>query len=739
MAQESPSASGSILIPFDVRPGFVGRREILERVPPLLNQAMEGKGQSLWIQGEAGVGKTDLLDQLQTYFHTQGLVPYRISGVPELYKWNLGPFLSLLETVCQFDQRDDHRALAAKMNVLRGYGLQKMDIRSLWQLLPWSQGYASKMKIRDETAIATLESAILKLLVGLAKKNPVAYIFDHPMYMDAMSKRVIARLPLNLSDQKAILIIGLRPGDLSVPEDSATNEITLRPMDPRALLATVANRLGSTRFSDGIKRRILAESGGNPQLALLLLDYLEEQGMLFERNGSWGLLEVANTMPWPSSSEDVNSTRFSSLSEPLQELVSWIALLGEEATPGALGVLYSRPEKFDEDLQFLKDMRWIRVMTEGKRKIVHLFYEIQREMIWKKAGTKALLNLHNRVVGFLSLQSSKPAYIAGVALLHHEVWVAVDSPSRIRKLESQGDRLADQLQFTVAAEFYEQAANCLTPFRKKSPDKIIYDYKVLYLMRKSARCRRVMGQHERAVELLKKSVTFAVDHLEARHAAVETLLELADLEMESQRWKEAQEYLEQAQKEAARSKDPKLVSFVNHRFGRYYSAIGEKNRAHQKFTEALTIARNAEDRLDRLMRWSSPIYLDEADLLLSQGQEDAAHSLLKRLSKQSSKDQDATHLLPALSRMASLYFGRGDLKNAIKYAQLGLANSDLTGDRHSKAVFSHFLARFSWRQKHKKEATNFVRQSYRISREINWPRGMQQARSLLEEIVRGSE
>ena len=504
------------------------------------------------------------------------------------------------------------------------------------------------------------------------------------------------------------------------------------------MLAVVANRLGSTRFSDTIKRQIIKESDGNPQLALLLIDYLEEQGMLFERNGSWGLLEVASNIPWPQSSEEVNSTRFSSLSEPLQELVSWIALLGDEATPEALGVLYSRSDKFDEDIQFLKDMRWIRLITEKDRKFVRLHYEIQRESIWKLAGTTPLLHLHNRVVGFLSLQSSKPAYIAGVSLLHHEAWVAVDTPARIRKLESQGDRLADQLQFSIAAEFYEQAANCLTPLRKKFPDKTIYDYKVLYLMQKSARCRRTMGQHDHAIELLQKCITFAVEYLEARHSAVDCFLAIAELEMESHNWKEVQEVLEKAQKEAAKSKDPKLISFVNHQWGRYYSAVGEKNNAHQKLTEALTIARNAEDRLDRLVRWSSPIYLDEADLLLSQGQEEAAHSLLKRLSKQSSKDQDATHLLPALSRMASLYFGRGDLKNAMKYAQLGLANSDLTGDRHSKAVFSHFLARFSWRQKHKKEATAFVRQSYRISREINWPRGMQQARSLLEEIVRGN-
>lgn len=80
---------------FDIQPKMVGRENELKELQAYLNKAAEGQGNTVFIPGEAGVGKTRLVNELKEIGRTQG---FQVLSGNSMYE-SLIPYLPFIEAL----------------------------------------------------------------------------------------------------------------------------------------------------------------------------------------------------------------------------------------------------------------------------------------------------------------------------------------------------------------------------------------------------------------------------------------------------------------------------------------------------------------------------------------------------------------------------------------------------------------------------------------------------------------
>lgn len=223
--------------------GMVGRRDEREALDRLLDGARSGRSGVLVLRGEAGVGKTALLEYLAE--RASGCELARATGV----------------------QADTELAFA---------GLQQMFASLLGTLErlpdPQSEALAVAFGLRRGPAPDRflVGLAVLGLLAEIAETRPLVCVVDDAQWLDRVSAQTLAFVARRLLGESVALVFAMR--ESSQGETFAgLPELVVRGLsdgDARRLLASVIRG----RLDDRVIDRIVAETRGNP-LALLELPH----------------------------------------------------------------------------------------------------------------------------------------------------------------------------------------------------------------------------------------------------------------------------------------------------------------------------------------------------------------------------------------------------------------------------------------------------------------------------------
>jgi DNA-binding CsgD family transcriptional regulator/tetratricopeptide (TPR) repeat protein len=216
--------------------GRQGERETLDR---LIDGAREGRGAVLVLHGEAGVGKTRLLEY--TTGAAEGFRTVCISGVEGEMEL---PFAAVQQLVAPFAELAGNLPVPQREALAVAFGL--------------SDGPAPD---RFLVGLATLG-----ILSEAAKEPPLLVLVDDAQWLDDSSAQALAFVARRLAAERILLLFASRaPGDLfdGLPQLEVA---PLGRVDSRALLESAL----PTRLDEHVLDRIVHETRGNP-LALLEL------------------------------------------------------------------------------------------------------------------------------------------------------------------------------------------------------------------------------------------------------------------------------------------------------------------------------------------------------------------------------------------------------------------------------------------------------------------------------------
>jgi len=406
MNEESPpglSLRGQLI-------GRGGEREVLDR---LLAGVRGGRGGVLVVHGEAGVGKTALLDRAVEA--ALGFRTARTSGIEAEMELPFAavqqlcsPFLDLMDRLPQ----PQHEALGVAFGLITGPAPN-----------PFLIGLA-----------------VLGLLSEAAEERPLLCVVDDAQWLDRASARALAFVARRLLAEKIALVFAARdPGDLlaGLPE---LHVVSLGHRDARTLLESAL----PARLDEDVLERIVVETHGNP-LALLELP----RGLTpTQLAGGFGLPAA---VPLSASIEESFTRRLTNLPGDARRflLVAAADPVGDPALVWRAAQELGIPESVAEAVEAEG------LLELGARVVFR--HPLVRSAVFRAAGVKERRAVHRALA-----QATDPAIDPDRRAWHRAQAASMPDEEVAAELERSAGRAQARGGLAAVAAFLERAA-ALTP------------------------------------------------------------------------------------------------------------------------------------------------------------------------------------------------------------------------------------------------------------------------------------
>nr|WP_255671566.1 AAA family ATPase [Glycomyces amatae] len=213
--------------------------------------ARAGRGSSLVVRGEAGIGKSSLVAAAAEA--AAGFTVLRCTGVESENAWSFAGLQALLLPLAgHLEAVPEHHACV---------------LSRILGLAPAPDKAAPPGDLRFTVGLAALS-----LLAEAASHRPVLCVVDDAHWLDPDSAAVLLFIAKRLAAEAAAVLLTVREGYAPDFPTPGLDELLLGPLDDEAAGALLAERLGGLPFGAG--DRLLRAAEGNP-LALLELPPVE--------------------------------------------------------------------------------------------------------------------------------------------------------------------------------------------------------------------------------------------------------------------------------------------------------------------------------------------------------------------------------------------------------------------------------------------------------------------------------
>lgn len=291
------------------RAPLVGREEEMGLLIRRWEQVKDGLGQVVLLSGEAGIGKSRLVQNLKARIATEPhtLLECRCS----LYHQNsaLYPVIDLLQRALRFEGGDGSAEKVHKLETtLSGYRLNPTEtiplLASLLSLALPSDRYPSLTLTAERQRQKTLE-AVLTLFVELATQRPVLFVMEDLHWVDPSTLTFLSLLVDQAPTVRLFILFTCRPA-FQVPWIARAHLtlITLSRLPRHQVKQLVERVAGGKPLPAEVLHEVVTKTDGVPLFVEELTKMVLESGLLREREDHYELTGLLPPLAIPSTLQD---------------------------------------------------------------------------------------------------------------------------------------------------------------------------------------------------------------------------------------------------------------------------------------------------------------------------------------------------------------------------------------------------------------------------------------------------
>ena len=329
--EPEPSAAGK-----DGRDFFLGRDAELEDIDSHMQLASTGRRQTVFIRGETGIGKSELLRQVLVRAERQPM-SWVLRGQCTRHTGETEPFSPILDALDRLIKGDRQHPLAAILRAEAPCWLVQFP-----NLLDAAEYEALKRDLAGTTSQRMSREFCAALDVACAEQRLVLAL-DDLQWADPSTVGVVEALAMR--DEPACLLIlcayrsgqeqeemRLRQAVAGLQMRRLCKVINLGPIPEAALKRYINLRFAGGALNEEIGRKICHLSGGVPLFFSSCVDYLQSQLRLLEAPDAWiaarESLRFANSLP--ETLRELIEIRLSQLGADEQLVLEAASLIGME-------------------------------------------------------------------------------------------------------------------------------------------------------------------------------------------------------------------------------------------------------------------------------------------------------------------------------------------------------------------------------------------------------------------------
>ncbi|MGD2176738.1 MAG: tetratricopeptide repeat protein, partial [Anaerolineae bacterium] len=453
---------------------LVGRERSLGEMSKLAEGLSQGFGGLIWIEGEAGIGKSRLMREFAAALPADDVRVSRGSCSAQRSDHVFSAFSDLL--VEMVGTRPDSTPEQMRSQVERIFGSWPEDARMTQPyvelLLGLEPGHPAGERLSDLAPDQLRQQtfvAMRRLLKILADEKPLVILLDDLHWIDAMSAELLQFLVNLVVSAPVLFVCAQRRQGADVPNDRLARIQSLIPSQTACLqlgrlsdaesTLLLTELLSEAQLPERLHQTILERSSGNPFFIEEFIRMLIEQGYLERRGDHWEVSEdLANAdLPAPSSLEALIHSRVDTLPPELKQLMRYAAVVGDPFEAATLEWVSGLPNVRHE-LQRLSSRLLVRQEGEaGRWRFAHSMIESVIYGSMLKVKRRAM----HREVGYALEARWEGAEADHAETLAYHFAQADEGTKALSYLVLAGERAAVRSASEQAVRYFEQAAERL--------------------------------------------------------------------------------------------------------------------------------------------------------------------------------------------------------------------------------------------------------------------------------------
>ena len=321
--------------------GVVGRDEALSRMQSWLEKMLRGERQIVFVIGEAGIGKTALVDTFARSIASDRSIRIVRGQCLEQYGKSEA-YLPVLEAIGRLCREEGQ-----VVDLLRAHA-------PMWLLQMPSLVSASDRELLSREVLGANRERMLRemseALEALTVDLPLVLIFEDLHWSDYSTLDLISYLARKRHAAQLMLIGTYRTAELIVSghplkavkqellAKQQCEELPLEYLSAKAVARYLSVRFPTNRLPAGLARLIHERTEGNPLFMVNVADYLVNEKIIAEYEGRWQLQVELDEVELgvPENIRDMIEKHIERLSEKEQRVLEGASVVGMDCSAVAI-------------------------------------------------------------------------------------------------------------------------------------------------------------------------------------------------------------------------------------------------------------------------------------------------------------------------------------------------------------------------------------------------------------------
>ena len=314
---------------------LVGREEELGLLRQRWEQARQGRGQGVLLYGEAGIGKSRLVEALrdQVVPSADAWIELRCTSTTQH-----SAFFPVMTYLRQRLQWDAETSADTKLNTLEAelaaYGLplnESVPLLAALLSVPLGGRYVPVPLPPDRQRRATFEALTTWLLRG-TDRDPTLFVWEDIHWADASTLELITLILEQVPATPMLVLLTFRPPfQPPWPLRSYLTQLALDRLSRDQAAQMIAYEALRTPLPDDVIREVLNKSDGVPLFVEELMKFILETKTVYQENGQYVFSKPLKEWAIPTTLQDLLIARLDCLGSA-RDILQLGSILGREFT-----------------------------------------------------------------------------------------------------------------------------------------------------------------------------------------------------------------------------------------------------------------------------------------------------------------------------------------------------------------------------------------------------------------------
>ncbi len=455
-----------------LRADLIGRKAEIAQLGEAVQNLREGKGRIFSICGDAGTGKSRLIEEFKATLDLKEIQWREGHAYPHSQNIPYFPLIDLLSRAFEIEEGDPPEKVRQKVES----GIEHL-VGTNEDLVPYvgslySLSYPEIEDVSPEFWKSRLQDATQKIIAALAQRSPTIFFLEDLHWADPSFVELLRHTLLQVR-QPAIVLCVYRPTFSLFTSDQLTGigkiyqEIRLQDLSLSEAQDMLESLLKTETIPSDLKRFVQDKAEGNPFYLEELVNSLIESETLIRDNGSWKVTRSITESDISSTIHGLISGRLDRLEKETKRIIQEASVIGRAFLYEILKRITELKDRIDRGLSTLERLDLIRTRSLQPDLEYMFKHALTQEVVYNGLLKKERQEIHERIACVMEELFHERLSEFSESLAFHfkqgqSVLKAVDY------LMKSGEKSLKRYSVEESHRYYEEAFDLLTNKPEKS-------------------------------------------------------------------------------------------------------------------------------------------------------------------------------------------------------------------------------------------------------------------------------